>query len=56
MSQNSANDQRYVLIKMLRPLPICLAVCQAIGGPRPTAIAVFFDRQDKVFSLIDVAV
>ena len=56
MAQDSPNDQRYILVKMLRPLPIRLAVCQAIGGPKPTAIAVFFDRQDKTFSLIDVAV
>lgn len=27
----------------------------AIGGPRPPAVAVFFDREEHTFSLVDVA-
>lgn len=55
MAQDSPNDKRHVLVTLLRPSPVSLAVCLAIGGPRPPAVAVFFDREDHTFSLVDVA-
>jgi hypothetical protein len=54
MAADSPNDKRHILVAMLRPLPISLAACQVIGGPRPPAIAVFFDREEHTFSLVDV--
>ena len=50
------NDKRHVLVALLRPSPVSLAVCRAIGGPRPPAMAVFFDRQELSVSLVDVAI
>jgi hypothetical protein len=55
MAADSPNDKRHILVAMLRPALISLAACQAIGGPRPPAIAVFFDREQKTISLVDVA-
>lgn len=54
MAADSPNDKRHVLVAMLRPSPISMAACQAIGGPRPPAIAVFFDREQKTIGLVDV--
>lgn len=54
MASDSPNDKRHVLVALLRPAPISLAVCQVIGGPRPPAVAVFFDREEHTFSLVDV--
>lgn len=54
MAQDSPNDKRHVLVALLRPSPVSLAVCRAIGGPRPPAIAVFFDREQKTIGLVDV--
>jgi hypothetical protein len=54
MAADSPNDKRHILVAMLRPSPISLAACQVIGGPRPPAVAVFFDREDHTFSLVDV--
>ena len=54
MAQDSLNDKRHVLVALLRPSPVSLAVCRAIGGPRPPAVAVFFDRETKAISLVDV--
>lgn len=54
MAADSPNDKRHVLVALLRPAPISLAACQAIGGPRPPAIAVFFDREQGTISLVDV--
>jgi hypothetical protein len=55
MAADSPNDKRHILVAMLRPALISLAACQVIGGPRPPAIAVFFDREQKTISLVDVA-
>ena len=54
MAQDSHNDKRHVLVALLRPSPVSLAVCRAIGGPLPTAIAVFLDRETRQISLVDV--
>jgi hypothetical protein len=54
MAADSPNDKRHILVAMLRPALISLAACQVIGGPRPPAIAVFFDREEHTFSLVDV--
>jgi len=45
MAQDIPNDKRHVLVALLRTSPVSLAVCRAIGGPRPPAVAVFFDRK-----------
>ncbi len=55
MAADSSNDKRHILVALLQPAPISLAACQVIGGPRPPAIAVFFDREEHTFSLVDVA-
>jgi hypothetical protein len=55
MAQDSPHDKRHVLVALLRPSPVSLAVCRSIGGPRPPAVAVFFDREEHIFSLMDVA-
>ncbi len=55
MAQDSPNDKRHVLVALLRPSLVSLAVCRAIGGQRPPAVAVFFDREEHTFSLVDVA-
>jgi hypothetical protein len=55
MAADSPNDKRHILVALLRPSPISLAACQVIGGPRPPAIAVFFDREEHAFNLVDVA-
>lgn len=39
MAADSPNDKRHVLVAFMRPTPICMATCRAIGGPLPTAIA-----------------
>lgn len=54
MAADSPNDKRHVLVMWLRPSLVSLAVCQAIGRPRPPAMAVFFDRQELSVSLVDV--
>jgi hypothetical protein len=54
MAADSPNDRRHILVAMLRPSPLSLAACQAIGGPRPPAIAVFFDREQGTIGLVDV--
>lgn len=54
MAADSPNDKRHVLVAFVRPTPICIAVCGAMGGPLPTAIAVFLDRETSQVSLVDV--
>ena len=54
MAADSPNDKRYMLLAFLRPTPICIAVYGAMGGPMPTAVAVFMDRETKSISLVDV--
>ena len=54
MAADSPNDKRHILVALLRPASISLAACQAIGGPRPPAIAVFLDREQGTISLVDV--
>jgi hypothetical protein len=54
MAADSPNDKRHILVALLRPAPISLAACQVIGGPRPPDIAVFFDREEHTFSLVDM--
>ena len=54
MAADSPNDKRHILVALLRPAPISLAACQAICGPRPPAIAVLFDREQKTIGLVDV--
>jgi len=54
MASDSPNDKRHILVALLRPSPISLAVCQVIGGPRPPAVAVFFDREQGTIGLVDV--
>ncbi len=55
MAADSPNDKRHILVALLKPSSVSMAVCQAIGGPRPPAVAVFFDREEHTFSLVDVA-
>jgi hypothetical protein len=46
-------DKRYMLMAMLRPSAMHLAACQAAKcGARP-ALAVFFDRVEKTFSILE---
>lgn len=52
--KNSPNDKRHMLLSFLRPTQVCMAVCRAIGGPIPTAVAVFMDRETGHVSLVDV--
>ena len=54
MAADSPNDKRHVLVAFMSPTPICMATCRAIGGPLPTAIAVFLDRETRQISLVDV--
>jgi len=54
MAADSPNDKRHLLVMWLRPSLVSLAVCRAIGGPLPTAIAVFLDRETRQISLVDV--
>jgi len=54
MAADSPNDKRHVLVAFIRPTQICIATCRAIGGPLPTAIAVFLDRETKAINLVDV--
>ena len=54
MAADSPNDKRHILVALLRPAQVSMAVCLAIGGPRPPAVAVFFDREEHTFSLVDV--
>lgn len=54
MAADSPNDKRHILVALLRPAQVSMAVCLAIGGPRPPAIAVFLDREQKTISLVDV--
>jgi hypothetical protein len=47
-------DKRYVLMAMLQPSAIHLAGCRALKcGCRPV-LAVFFDRVDKAFSILEL--
>ena len=54
MAADRPNDKRHLLVAFVRPTPICMAACRAIGGPLPTAIAVFLDRETSQVSLVDV--
>ncbi len=46
-------DKRYVLMAVLRPSPIHLAACRVLScGSRP-AMAVFLDRVEKTFSILE---
>lgn len=47
-------DKRFLSKTVEWPTPICIAVCGAMGGPLPTAIAVFLDRETSQVSLVDV--
>jgi hypothetical protein len=46
-------DKRHVLIKMFKPSVVHLAACRALQcGARP-ALAVFLDRVDKTFNILE---
>lgn len=56
MTKNQSNDKNHVLTAFLVPKPRPVILARVMGWKEPQCLAVFLNRETKVFDILEVPV